>query len=202
MKICVPTTAGTGSEVTRTAIVTNAAGNKVWLWGDELKADEVLLDPELTVDRERILAIVERELSVSAHVWQGYRLLDRPDTDEQPDARDDRPRVTNRNIEHVFALLATVVPREPLSSMILADGSTVKCLIIDMSRSGVAVSAGVVPDIGTPLAVGKLIGRVIRHFKGGFAVEFVDRQQLGDLERLLIKPLVEPFPIRKLLTIP
>lgn len=50
LKICVPTTAGTGSETTRTAIVTDAAGNKVWLWGDELKADEVLLDPELTVD--------------------------------------------------------------------------------------------------------------------------------------------------------
>lgn len=49
-KICVPTTAGTGSEVTRTSIVTDAAGNKVWLWGDELKADEVLLDPALTLD--------------------------------------------------------------------------------------------------------------------------------------------------------
>ena len=49
LKVCVPTTAGTGSETTRTAIVTDAAGNKVWLWGDELKADEVLLDPELTV---------------------------------------------------------------------------------------------------------------------------------------------------------
>lgn len=49
-KICVPTTAGTGSEVTRTSIVTDGAGNKVWLWGDELKADEVLLDPALTVD--------------------------------------------------------------------------------------------------------------------------------------------------------
>lgn len=50
VKICVPTTTGTGSETTRTSIVTNAAGNKVWLWGDELKADEVLLDPALTVD--------------------------------------------------------------------------------------------------------------------------------------------------------
>ena len=49
LKICVPTTAGTGSETTRTSIVTDAAGNKVWLWGDELKADEVLLDPALTV---------------------------------------------------------------------------------------------------------------------------------------------------------
>jgi alcohol dehydrogenase len=48
-KICVPTTSGTGSETTRTSIVTNAAGAKVWLWGDEMKADAVLLDPGLTV---------------------------------------------------------------------------------------------------------------------------------------------------------
>jgi alcohol dehydrogenase len=47
--ICVPTTSGTGSETTRTSIVTNADGAKVWLWGDELKADTVLLDPTLTV---------------------------------------------------------------------------------------------------------------------------------------------------------
>ncbi|HEX6015366.1 MAG TPA: iron-containing alcohol dehydrogenase, partial [Geminicoccaceae bacterium] len=47
LKICVPTTSGTGSETTRTSIVTDGAGNKVWLWGEELKADEVLLDPAL-----------------------------------------------------------------------------------------------------------------------------------------------------------
>ena len=49
-KICVPTTSGTGSETTRTSIVTDAAGAKVWLWGDAIKADAVLLDPTLTVD--------------------------------------------------------------------------------------------------------------------------------------------------------
>ena len=43
-----PTTSGTGSETTRTAILTRADHAKVWLWGDEIKADEVVLDPELT----------------------------------------------------------------------------------------------------------------------------------------------------------
>jgi alcohol dehydrogenase class IV len=46
-KICVPTTSGTGSETTRTSVLTDAAGAKVWLWGDELRADAVVLDPEL-----------------------------------------------------------------------------------------------------------------------------------------------------------
>jgi alcohol dehydrogenase class IV len=48
-KICVPTTSGTGSETTRTAILTRDDHAKVWLWGDEIKADEVVLDPELTI---------------------------------------------------------------------------------------------------------------------------------------------------------
>lgn len=48
-KICVPTTAGTGSEVTCTSVLTRDDGAKVWLWGDAIKADLVLLDPSLSV---------------------------------------------------------------------------------------------------------------------------------------------------------
>lgn len=47
--ICIPTTSGTGSEATRTAILSARDGAKFWYWGEELKPDEALLDPELTV---------------------------------------------------------------------------------------------------------------------------------------------------------
>jgi alcohol dehydrogenase class IV len=47
--ICMPTTSGTGSETTRTAILSAPDGAKLWFWGDELKTDHALLDPELTV---------------------------------------------------------------------------------------------------------------------------------------------------------
>lgn len=47
--ICVPTTSGTGSEATRTAILTRADKAKVWLWGDAVKPHDVVLDPETTV---------------------------------------------------------------------------------------------------------------------------------------------------------
>ena len=47
-RIMIPTTSGTGSEVTRTAVFTNSKGNKVWAWGHELLPDLVLLDPRLT----------------------------------------------------------------------------------------------------------------------------------------------------------
>ena len=47
--IAIPTTAGTGAEVTRTCIVTDRDGRKVWTWGDELLPDLVVLDPVSTV---------------------------------------------------------------------------------------------------------------------------------------------------------
>ena len=48
-RVCVPTTAGTGSETTRTAILTDEDGRKKWIWGEEVKAEEVVLDPRLSV---------------------------------------------------------------------------------------------------------------------------------------------------------
>ncbi|MBI2720478.1 MAG: iron-containing alcohol dehydrogenase [Rhizobiales bacterium] len=47
--IAIPTTAGTGSEVTRVSVFANAAKAKVWAWGEELKPDVAILDPELSV---------------------------------------------------------------------------------------------------------------------------------------------------------
>jgi alcohol dehydrogenase len=46
--VCLPTTSGTGSEATRTAVLTRADGTKTWLWGDAVKPNEVVLDPQLT----------------------------------------------------------------------------------------------------------------------------------------------------------
>jgi len=53
--IMLPTTAGTGAEVTRTAVFTNSDNRKVWAWGSELAADLVILDPELTLTLPKFL---------------------------------------------------------------------------------------------------------------------------------------------------
>jgi alcohol dehydrogenase class IV len=47
--VMVPTTAGTGAEVTRTAIFSDNRGIKTWAWGDELAPNAAILDPSLTV---------------------------------------------------------------------------------------------------------------------------------------------------------
>lgn len=47
--VCVPTTAGTGSEMTGISVISDTAKTKFWFWGAPLEADLALLDPELTV---------------------------------------------------------------------------------------------------------------------------------------------------------
>ena len=47
--IAIPTTSGTGAEVTRTCIVSDTDGRKLWTWGDEMLPDLVILDPNVTV---------------------------------------------------------------------------------------------------------------------------------------------------------
>ena len=69
---------------------------------------------DLSVDRTRMIAVVERELAVPPQVWQGYRLLDRLEVEETPAA--DSGDVTPRHVEHIFALLSTIVAREPLDA--------------------------------------------------------------------------------------
>ena len=81
---------------------------------------------------------------------------------------------------------ARIIPPAAHSVLILADGSVHGCFIIDISSSGAAVSAEVQLPIGTPLAVGACVGRVIRVFETGFAVRFVERQDLDDLSRRII----------------
>lgn len=85
-----------------------------------------------------------------------------------------------------------IIPASPHSTLTLSDGATEGCFIIDMSVSGVAVSAQVQPQIGTPLAVGACIGRVVRLLPDGFAVKFVERQNRHNLERLIIRPASPP----------
>lgn len=70
-------------------------------------------DPTLPVDAGHMFEVVERELSVPLQVWQGHRLIDQPDRDVDPGA-DDPTDLRHRNLEHVFSVLATVLPREPL----------------------------------------------------------------------------------------
>lgn len=95
-----------------------------------------------------------------------------------------------------------VIPQQSHSTLVFADGTCRSCFVIDVSTSGVAVSADVYPDIGTPLAVGSAVGRVVRHFREGFAVKFVDELNSESMERLVIRPSIHRQSDRSIINQP
>ena len=84
---------------------------------------------------------------------------------------------------------ARIVPAVPHSTVTMADGSVHGCFIINLSISGAAVSSSVQPSVGTPLAVGACVGRVVRTLPDGFAVQFVEEQRRSEMERLIAPPV-------------
>jgi hypothetical protein len=75
------------------------------------------MNPALSVDRSRTIAVVERELSVPPQRWEGYRLLDHPESD-QPSGVAPPSADSSRFLEYVLTLLATIVAREPLDAAV------------------------------------------------------------------------------------
>jgi hypothetical protein len=67
-----------------------------------------------------------------------------------------------------------IIPQDPLATLTLEDGSSMLCLILNVSVCGAAVSADYSPNIGAEVAVGQMRGRVVRLFPEGFAIEFTD----------------------------
>jgi hypothetical protein len=84
---------------------------------------------------------------------------------------------------------ARIIPARSHTTLTLADGAVHECFVIDMSITGAAVSSEVELAVGTPLAIGACVGRVVRIFHSGIAVKFVERQNQHELERLVIRPL-------------
>lgn len=76
-----------------------------------------------------------------------------------------------------------VVPRNPSSSLTLADGTTRPCQVIDVSISGASLATDLRPAINDEVLLGKLRSRVVRQHGQGIAVRFMDIQQPTALRR-------------------
>jgi len=71
-----------------------------------------------------------------------------------------------------------VVPDNRDSTVVLDDGRRYNCKIIDISLSGAAIELAVRPAMGTPVTLGRMRARVVRHFQDGVAVEFTSAQEM------------------------
>jgi len=73
------------------------------------------INPNLRIARERVVAAVLREVAVDRGVWESHRLIDRMDDEEWSPVLDELiGERANRSLEHVFTILALLLPRQPL----------------------------------------------------------------------------------------
>ncbi|PVB59992.1 PilZ domain-containing protein [Labrenzia sp. 011] len=75
------------------------------------------------------------------------------------------------------------VPKNPMTRMILPDGSQHMCRVIDVSLSGAAIATDIIPQTGDSITLGKMRARVVRPIEGGIAVEFAPVQNRDLLEQ-------------------
>lgn len=87
-----------------------------------------------------------------------------------------------------------IVPSSAESTLVLPDTSLVSCFVIDISSSGAAVSANIDVKVGMPLALGTVVGRVVRLLDPGFAIQFIETIPTTDLERRLIRTIDQLVP--------
>ncbi|CAH1668642.1 MULTISPECIES: PilZ domain-containing protein [unclassified Chelatococcus] len=109
---------------------------------------------------------------------------------------------TPRKREKIAAQMTSLANREPLKApevrrhervlptitgigLTLPDGSRHHVHIMDISHSGAALLASVAPEVGSPVIVGRTSAKVIRHFNGGFAVEFGEILGKQDFARII-----------------
>lgn len=74
------------------------------------------------------------------------------------------------------------VPKNPITRIVLPDGTEHVCRIIDVSLSGAAIATDVQPEKGDSIELGKMRARVVRQIEGGIAVEFAAIQNRDLLE--------------------
>jgi hypothetical protein len=77
-----------------------------------------------------------------------------------------------------------IMPHAPRTELTLVDGGRMPCVVIDISRSGAAISVAARPKLGTPVILGRFAGQVVRYLDAGFAIQFaqiLDRDQLDNL---------------------
>jgi len=73
---------------------------------------------------------------------------------------------------------ARIVPDYRHSSIILDDGRTYNCKVVDISITGAAIDIDVRPAIGTKILLGRMHATIVRHYEDGIGVQFDTAQEM------------------------
>ena len=100
----------------------------------------------------------------------------------------------NGRVERDRRVFVRTRPHDSRTTVAFEDGEMVAVVLKDVSRSGAAVLSDHTAMPGTPVMVGRVLGRVSRTFTGGFAVEFERVLEAAEADRLISGYQVKAVP--------
>ncbi|MBL4785230.1 MAG: PilZ domain-containing protein [Cohaesibacteraceae bacterium] len=148
-----------------------------------------LVSPVTGAEGERVIAYIDHigriEGKIARHIEGGFAMIINATTRKREKLASQLTWLANR---HVLSLPEDrrherKVIENPVSQIHLEDGRSYDCRIIDMSLSGASIKTDVRPKNGTPVKLGKMRSRVVRHTEDGLALEFSsvkNEDSLGD----------------------
>lgn len=76
-----------------------------------------------------------------------------------------------------------LVPKNPFTTLVLADGTDHHCRVLDVSLSGASIAINPKPPIDSTVTLGLMRGRVMRHHEQGIGIQFLDIQDMAAIRR-------------------
>jgi hypothetical protein len=153
--------------------------------------DAVFVSPFCAEIGERVVAYIDNigrvEGVILEHTENGFVMSISASQRKRDKLADSLTWLANRhvlNLEEDRRHLRRT-PKRSDSSIILADGTTHAVRVIDMSLSGAALATNLRPPLGSPLKLGKLGARVIRHFDDGIGIEFMRLMSDAAIEKTI-----------------
>jgi hypothetical protein len=137
---------------------------------------------------ERVIAYVDHlgrlEGAIARHLQNGFAMTISATARKRDKLAAQLTWLANRSILNLpeDRRHGRIVPRNPGAHLILPSGANVSVRIIDISLSGAGVATHYRPDVGAPVTLGRITGRVVRHLEDGFAMEFTRLQHPDSLE--------------------
>jgi hypothetical protein len=153
--------------------------------------DAVFVSPFCAEIGERVVAYIDNigrvEGVILEHTENGFVMSISASQRKRDKLADSLTWLANRhvlNLEEDRRHLRRT-PKRSDSNIILADGTTHAVRVIDMSLSGAALATNLRPPLGSPLKLGKLGARVIRHFDDGIGIEFMRLMSDAAIEKTI-----------------
>jgi hypothetical protein len=147
-----------------------------------------LLAPVLGQPQERVVAYLDQigriEGTIVRHVPHGFAMTLAATARKRDKLAAQLTWLANR---HILGLADDrrydrIVPRNARTELVLPDGTSHPCRVLDISLIGASVQVDLQPPVGTPILLGRTQAKVMRHIDGGIAVEFARVQEIEQLE--------------------